>query len=994
MGSQHFARLFITYLVSALMWGGTAFALDPKKSITQYSHDVWRTEDGLPQNSINAIVQTRDGYIWIGTHEGLVRFDGVRFTLFDKGNTEAIKNNNIFTLFEDRQGSLWIGTGDGLVRLKDQKFSFYAINSRVISICQDRRGTLWLGSRIGLIRFQDGTLTTYTTRDGLADNLVRAVHQDRNGELWVGTINGLNRFKDGRVATYTTKDGLGDNGVWSIAEDRSRSLWIGTNRGLTRFKDGKFTSFMPNKEQAKNLVRAVREDRDGNLWIATYGGGLVRFNQGRFTAFTTEEGLSDNLVVSLAEDREGSLWIGTGGGLNCLKDGKFTTYGMKEGVSGDFIWSISEDRQGNLWIGTNGDGLNRFRDGTFTSFTAKDGLPSSVVYSICEDRTGHLWLGTPGGLMRLRIADFGLRIDDIRNHLVIYTINEGLPNNVVYSLYEDRQGNLWIGTNGGGVSRFKNGKFTPYTSREGLAHDVVRAIGEDQAGHLWVGTDSGLSRFEDERLISYTTKDGLSAGAVFSIHADQEGAVWISTEGGGLSRFKDGRFTVYSTREGLFSDIVYHILEDGRGNLWMSCNKGIFRVSKKELTDFADGKIRSITSVAYGTADGMKSAECNGALQPAGWRTSGGKLWFPTIKGAVMIDPDHTTLNELPPPVVIERVHIDKRVIDPTQRAKAPPGRGELEFHYAALSFVSPERVRFKYKLEGFDPDWVDAGIRREAHYTNIAPGNYRFRVIACNNDGVWNEAGAVVEFYLRPHFYQTKTFYALIALAIGMMAVGAYRFRVRQLKARARELARLVEERTQQLEEANQTLQRLATLDGLTGIANHRRFQEVLDHEWKRAARSGAPLSLIMLDIDFFKAYNDTYGHRVGDECLKRVARILMEAVNRPTDLVARYGGEEFAMILADTNAEGALTVAEKIRRRIEDAGIVYDTSPIGEQVTVSLGIATMISGQHLGPGALIDAADQALYQAKQEGRNRVKSYPITSVQASPPQSLEHRKS
>jgi PAS domain S-box-containing protein len=387
----------------------------------------------------------------------------------------------------------------------------------------------------------------------------------------------------------------------------------------------------------------------------------------------------------------------------------------------------------------------------------------------------------------------------------VYTTKDGLTHDGVRAIYEDRAGNLWIGTYGGGLNRFSDGKFIAYDKDVGSA--PIWLLQEDRAGNLWIGTTGGLIRFRDGAVRVYTTKDGLSHDHIRSLYEDRDGTLWIGTYGGGLTRLKDGRFTVYTTRHGLFDDFAWQILEDGRENLWISCDRGIFRVSKRELDEFAQGKLSAVTAVAYGTAHGMKSLECNGGAQPAGCRGREGRLWFPTTKGVVVVDADHLPMNELRPPVMIEQVIIDQQPISITTRAWLSPGKGSFEFHYTALSFLEPEKVRFKYKLEGYDEDWIEAGTRRVAYYTNIPPGDYRFRVIACNNDGVWNEEGRAFDFSLAPRFYQTRWFYALWIVIIGLLVLGGHRLRTRQLVRRAEELEAKVARRTVELAEQKNKL-------------------------------------------------------------------------------------------------------------------------------------------------------------------------------------------
>lgn len=806
----------------------TTYALDPQKVITQYAHDVWQMEHGLPSGSIQAILQTRDGYLWLATDNGLARFDGLRFTVFDKANTPALGSNSIMAILETREGALWIGTLAGLVRFKNGKWTVYTTrdglsDNRVISLSQDREGALWIGTETGGVnRFADGKFTAYTQQQGLASNHVRATYVDRRAILWVGSTGGLSRFHEGRFITYTAKEGMPLGGVVAFSEDREGALWIGTTTGLIRFKDGKFTS-MSKESFSPRARRTMIHDREGNLWVGTYGEGLYRLNRGSWSRLTVKEGLSDDRVLSLYEDREGSLWVGTRSGLNRFKDERVTAYTAKEGLPDEWVYSVCEDPDGSLWIGTRG-GLARWKEGMLVTYTTAQGLPSNIVRALHVDQKGNLWIGTDGGgLARWSEGRF-----------IGYGKKQGLMSDRVYAIYEDRNGHLWVGTYGKGLYQLKDGKFIGFTLEGGRLRRVgpgvtpqgfARVIYEDRQGDLWIGARRALFRLKGETVTFYAHQQGFSPGElVTSFYEDEEGTLWIGTYGGGLNRFRDGKFTVYTSDHGLPDDVIYQILEDGRGHLWMSSNRGIFRISRKELNDFAQGRVASLTPSVYGTADGMKSPECNGGNQSGGCKTRDGRLWFPTTKGVVAIDPTRLRTNALPPPVAIEQVRVDKKAIDLSGTVQAPPGKGELEVEYTALSFLDPQKVRFKYKLEGFDEHWIDAGTRRTAHYANLSPGRYRFRVIACNNDGVWNETGAAVELYLKPHFYQTRWFLALAVLLLASLGPSIYVLRVRQLRVRERELERLVAERTRELAELNRTLEERVQ-EGIKALAESERL-------------------------------------------------------------------------------------------------------------------------------------------------------------------------
>lgn len=801
--------------------------LDPHKAITQYGHDVWLEGSGMPQTTVNAILQTRDGYLWLGTQEGLIRFDGVRFSTFNKRNTPALRNNFVVALCEDRDGALWVGTyGGGLIRIRDGRFESYTkqnglFSDIVYAIHQDRGGTIWIGTEGGgLNRFRNGTLSSYGGGP-LSRHGISTIEESEDGHLWIGTFGGgLYELNGAKPVIHTTREGLAHDSVRAVHRGRSGRLWIGTSGGgLSEWKDGKFQTHTTRDGLSNDVVRAVYEDRRGSVWIGT-DFGLTRFAGGRFSTYTPKEGLSGDIVSAIYEDREGSLWVGTdGGGLNHFRDGKFVTYTTLEGLSNDVVRSIYDDGKGSVWIGTFG-GLDRLEGDRLTAYTTRNGLSSNVISAVFGDREGNLWIGTRGGgLNRWRDGK-----------ITVYTPKDGLSYDAVRVIDQDRAGDLWIGTDGGGLSRFHDGKFTNYTTADGLSSNFIRSVHEDRNGVLWIGTEQGLSRFENGRFSIYSKKNGLSSDVVLAIHEDREGSLWLGTYGGGLNRLHDARVTVYAADSGLPDDSIFFIADDSRGNFWMSSDQGIFSVRREELEARARGRGGVLHPTVYGTADGLKSAKCNGGSQPSGWKSRDGRLWFPTMKGVAAIDPERIRTNDLPPPVVIEKVTIEGVEIVPRGRLVLSPGKRNLEFDYTALSLLAPDKVRFRYKLEGFDREWIEAGTRRAAYYTNLPPGNYRFRVSGSNNDGVWNERGATIDFYHEPFFYQTPPFYLLCGLAAILAGFGILRIRVSRLRARERELVELVSERTKSLleekekvEHANEALRQANQLKmELLSVAAH----------------------------------------------------------------------------------------------------------------------------------------------------------------------------
>ncbi len=807
------AAFFVLIAQVMLNW-----AIDPTKSISQYIHDVWKTEQGLPQNSLQAIIQSRQGYLWLGTQEGIARFDGVRFHVFDKNRIDALKDNYIMCLYEDGNGALWAGTrGGGLtcIHLQEEKYVNYSTadglgSDFVYAINMDREGTMWIGTTGGLSRLKDGRFTTYTTRDGLANNSVYAIHVHSNDELWLGTIGGgACRLRNGIFTNYSRKEGLPGDSVRAILSDRQGNFWIGTENGLALMKDGGFTVYTTRDGLSDDIIYSLHEDREGSLWIGTSGGGLNRMIDGNISVFALKEGLSRNAVYSILEDREGCLWIGTGsGGLNRLKDGRIITFTTNDGLADDLILSVYEDAEGTMWIGTENGGLSQYAKGSFKNFAFADKKASKTIQTILRDSKDNLWLGTENGLLDMKDGKF----------IHHFTTREGLSNNSVTSLCEGGDGSLWVGTRNG-LNLFKNNEFAVFKTEQGLSDNVIRAILLDRHGALWVGTNHGLNRGQNGVFKIYTTRDGLSNNFIYSLYEDGDGVLWIGTRGG-LNRLAAGSITRYSVSAGLFDDVVFQILEDGKEHLWMSCNKGIYEISKNELTQYALGEIPKIHSVSYGITDGMKSRECCGGLQPSGWKSRDGRLWFPTIKGLTVIDPTLVIKkNEIPPPVIIEQVRAEGREVKTGRHAEMifPPGTEKFEFHYTALSLLAAEKARFRYQLQGIDRHMLAAGDLRAAYYTKLPPGHYAFKVTACNNDGVWNTEGAVFKFYLQPFFHQTWWFFLLSGIGFIFIGLGILRFRTNKLENRKKELERLVVQRTEQLANANIELKRLSIVASKT---------------------------------------------------------------------------------------------------------------------------------------------------------------------------------
>ncbi|WP_224247693.1 sensor histidine kinase [Hyalangium gracile] len=815
--TQVHARLLAACLLAGLLATGNAWALEPTKALNQFPHRVWQTEDGLPQSTTVALAQTSDGYLWAGTYEGLVRFDGVRFTVFDPGNTPALPDRSITSLAVDRDGTLWINTNSGLAGMRAGKFFSMPLPEGIIprgvhQLLPARDGGLWLATaRNGLIRLFKGTFDVLTSEHGLASERVLAMAEGEDGSLWVATPEGVQRW-DGTAFLPGPEFQGPPTLVTALMLDPQGVLWAGDQAGIVYRQQGAMMLPHPEASLLGSPISVLLMDRHGALWAASRGQGLLRLVNGRRSVLGPESGLGIDSIMSLLEDAEGNLWLGMGShGLYRLKDAPFTPYGTPEGLGHETVSSLLEARDGSLWFSLLGGGISRLKDGRVTTWTTREGLLDNMVFGSAEGRDGTLWFATRKGLIRWRDGTFSTLPE------------EGQPprNPIGYAVVEDEQGTLWTSTQDG-LARWDGRQFALVAPKDQVLGGLIRVLKRRAAGGLWVGTQGGgLAAYSQGEIITLSSRGSPISGDVRGLFEDGE-TLWVGTTQG-LFRWKNGDFVRLSREQGLFDDVVFEILPDGKGNLWMTCNKGIFRVSQQELEAVADGRLARVTSRAYGKEDGMRVAECNALGGPSGVRARDGRLWFPTVRGAVAYDARHERAPSLLPPVLLEELRVDGRSVPGAEWSRIPPSAGRVDIQYTAAALAASEQLHFRYKLEGIDPDWVEAGSRRVAYYTRIPPGHHRFLVEAFIPASGVPPRGAQLEFHLQPRFFETILFRVACGLAAVLAVAGAVWLRLRQSRERERKLQVRVDERTAELamriQQLEATRERLAHAEKLVAV-------------------------------------------------------------------------------------------------------------------------------------------------------------------------------
>jgi len=959
---RHLANVAAACALLCLVLPGVIHAQVGQLPFDDLHRQTWTTRQGIPHNTINDIVQTPDGYLWFATWEGIARFNGHRFRLFERGPMTGLPDAGVLSLSVDERGRLLAAGARGGLSLTDgrQWQPLSTASTMITHALMDNRRQLWIATQGGGVirRRLDDSGMMISEETLLPEASAHQILLDGE-DVWAATSEGLLHVPAGGEPHMVDERRLPGAPALSLLVDSRGRLLVGTEQGLY-VRDEPQAEFRPLHPTLEALaVSALLEDNTGALWIGTISSGLYRLNDSGLEHLNTDEGLPNNRVVSLYQDMENSLWIGTNGGLFRLRAAPFKTTTREQGLAGNFVRAVMPHSDGSLWVGTS-EGVSRIAGEEVQPVHDADGPLTDSILSLDELPGGDVLIGTHAhGVMHWRQGEIVERHDRA----------SGLPSNDIRYLHADRNGSVWVAT-ASGLARIDGKTVREYQPEDGLPGDFVIAVEQDSRGEIWIGTGFGLARFEADRFEAISLYHLDEAMYVYGIHEDRERyLLWLATDRG-LVRYapETGTADLVGRSAGMPVDKLFHVVDDRHGAFWLTSNRGIVRILKEHAEAVADGQREEVGFELYTEGDGLLSAQANGgAGPPATWHE--GRVWVATAVGLASVDPEHLTRYEdAVLPVSIEHFEADGRAMPLDGPVSLPAGTGRVVIQYAGLGFVMPQRIRYRTKLEGFDDDWVDRKSQSIAEYTNLGPGEYSFLVSAAYPYGDWTGSEAALRFSIEPLLWQRAWFWILVTPGLlGLVALATH-WRMRRLEMRAAELRAQVSEKTRELKRQAADFERQARIDQLTGLANRRAFDEWLAEEFRRSRADDRPLSLVIMDLDHFKRVNDECSHLIGDDVMCVVADVLRRHV-RAGDQAARWGGEEFTLTFHDIDSEQAARISERIRESIEKT----DFSELAPNLSITASFGVSDNRRARSYEDLLRQADQALFRAKAEGRNRV---------------------
>lgn len=965
-------------LLLLLLWSNVGWADDGR--LLNFFRESWTTRDGLPHNTINGINQAADGYLWLSTWEGAVRFNGREFKSFGRGPQTGLLDNGVFAINACGQDLLVADARGGISRLSNNSWqAVTSVGTLIRSMHCDAKGNLWIGTEgQGVyVETASGQRLHFDAASGLTDQSIFKLLEDNAGRMWIATAQGLFVLEQTQLTAMSPSTGLPLGPVFDLALDSHGVLLAATESGLYQWLDDRFVARLPQLND--KAISCILVDGQDQLWLGTVGNGLYRHSQHGLEHLGSAEGLPNRRVTALFKDRENSLWIGTNGGLFRLRDAPFRAIGEAEGLSDNFVRVVMAHQDGSLWIG-NSKGVDVLRDNSIRKLPGQHA--DETILSLAQDPRGGVWIGTfTSGLFRWQEGHQ-------QEHI---TRQQGLAANEVRAILPAADGSIWVGTSRG-VNRISDKGTQTFTREHGLPSNFVATLHQTEDGRVWIGTATGVAYWQAGQFQTLDIRPFEEAEFVFGFFQDEGSEyLWLVTDRGLIRlHLPSGQMQSIGRGQGLPFDKFFQMLADQQGNYWISSNRGMLRLQRQQVEEVLAGSRKWLDAEIFDESDGMYSAQANGGSTPAAALTADGALWFATAKGVATIQPRRLSqFSRVSPPVVLENIMVDGKALTPRHNLVLEAGASRIQFEFAGLGFIMPERIQYQTRLEGFDSQWISRHTQTVTEFTNLAPGDYRFLVRARYPNGEWSDAEAAVDIYLPPYLWQRPGFWIMM-LALGIALLGlSVRWRLRGLRRFNRLLQKQVARQTRELRHTadslrqadseksallaelkhqSQAFERQARQDPLTGLANRRAFDEALQREYARAVRQGRPLCLLLLDLDHFKRINDQWSHNIGDRVLKQVAQTI-QAACRETDVAARWGGEEFSVLLPDTDLINAEIFAQRLRHNL--SRLDFSDVANGLTLTTSIGLATIADCEDAD--TILQRADAALYQAKESGRNRV---------------------
>lgn len=931
--------------------------------LSDYYTQTWTTHDGLPHNGINAISQTSDGYLWIGTWEGLARFNGREFKVFTRGSKIGLPDSAIKSLTSTQEGKLLVaGARGGLSERSNQQWSPKPSAPTMINhAIYDSNKNLWLALEGKGLIYRNNV----NQQDTIIINNIRAykIVQDNEGTIWVATNKGLFSVKNKTLVRHFGKHyGLPQTPANTVLLTKEKQLIVGTQQGAYKLVNGFFQPL--HAQLANERISSLLQDAHNNIWLGTDNHGIFRLNKNNVEQLDDHHGLPNNKISSLYQDKEQSIWVGTSSGLFRLREAPFITLTTEQGLSGNYIRSVLSHSNGSLWVG-NSKGLNKIENDLISTIKVTHSNENISVLSLAETPEKQVLVGT---------YNRGLYIVTNNELHKLMTTENGLPSNEIRSILVDSTKNLWLGTSSGLVKVSPDHNIEVFNKQSGLPASFIMALVEDSLGRIWVGTGDGIASYDKGSIQTYRLNDKFDAEYAFGFHIEKN-SLWMATDRGLIHiDLTTNEMSAVTKENGLPVDKIFQVVIDNNNTFWLTSNRGVISITREQINNVIQGKSKSIDYNLFAEGVGLLTSQANGGSTPAATLHHDGSVWIATAKGVSHINHERLQrMTETTMPVAIEQLNVDGKSYTILPKVKLPEGASRITIHYAGLGYLMAKHIEYQTQLIGFDQQWQNKNNQTFTEFTNLAPGTYTFQMRAKYPNGHWQENIATISFTITPFYWQTTFFKFFIALIFCFALFTIYRYRMITIEHSQIKLKKLVAQQTIELQKQTELFSYQANHDQLTGLFNRRAFDAWCNSDFKKAKLNNHPLTIAILDIDHFKKVNDEYSHLIGDQVIKSIANILDKLIqdSSPQAKLARWGGEEFT-ILINSDEKKAYDFCELLRITIKN----YDFSDIADALNITISVGLTDNSEVTEYDKMISRADQALYFAKHNGRNQVKIY------------------